>query len=70
MKDRFWIDHPATQGGPVGLRRWFKYHVGTRLAALGSRWEDEALHPHRCRVCGAAIPEGVNPAECDICLPF
>lgn len=41
------IHHPATQGGPVSLWRWAKYHVGSRLADTGRRWEMSALHPDR-----------------------
>lgn len=41
-----WIDHPATQNGPVSLWRWIKYHVADWMLRKGNRWEREALYPH------------------------
>jgi hypothetical protein len=31
---QFWIDHPATQDGPVGFRRYLLWH----LSGLLNRW--------------------------------
>lgn len=63
-----WIEHPATQDGPVSLWRWLKYHVGIWMIQMGQAWEDEALHPERvyCPECGHRITPGV---ECDH-IPF
>ncbi len=40
-----WIDHPATQNGPVSWWRWLKYHVGEWMENKGRRWSFDALHP-------------------------
>lgn len=48
----FWIEHPACQDGPVGLRRWlawkwseFVYHQLCRLQHYHRRIEHKALYP-------------------------
>lgn len=61
-----WIEHPATQDGPVSLFRWLKFKIGDRLEEIGRRWADEALYPNRCPECGAAMP---RRGECDH-IPF
>jgi hypothetical protein len=40
-----WIDHPATQGAPVSLWRWIKFHVGVWMSDKGRYLEMSALHP-------------------------
>lgn len=48
------IEHPATQGGPVSIVRWVKYHLGVWMQRKGYDWEDTALHPDNviCPECG------------------
>lgn len=52
-----WIHHPATQDGPVSVRRWLLYHIGTYLYEWGMRLEYRALH-------------GTSRARYDDELPF
>lgn len=64
-----WIEHPATQDGPVSLWRWLKYHVGVWMQRRGNDLEDGALHPDRliCPDCGQRIP--YSGWQCDH-IPF
>lgn len=63
-----WIEHPATQDGPVSLRRWIMYHVGIWMADKGRDWEDRALFPERsiCQDCG----QRTRPGETCDHIPF
>ena len=41
---QFWVQHPATQGGPVGFRRWLAWQISERLYRVQKRLERYALY--------------------------
>lgn len=55
-----WIEHPATQDGPVSLLRWLKFHLGEWMQRKGNGFVEQALYPERtyCSDCGQPIRPG------------
>lgn len=41
-----WIHHPATQDGPVSIRRWLAYRWARWCDGQSRKWEYWALHGH------------------------
>lgn len=60
-----WINDPACEDR-VSVIRWIKYHVGGWMRDKGFSLIDHALHPKRCKECGARLD---MRGECDH-IPF
>lgn len=67
MMPVFWIEHPATQGCPVGFVRWLKWHLAEWLDRKARKLAAAALYPN-CEGCGQSRNRGDHSA-CDE-LPF